>query len=188
MKTRVFIRPPVAGDAAAFLRAVRQSRALHRPWVCPPATPGAYQEYLRRISSDTHCGFLVLHRQGGRLVGVVNVSNIVRRTFQSASLGYYAFDGFAGQGLMREALQRVLARAFGQLKLHRLEANIQPDNAPSLALVRRCGFVHEGFSRRFLKLAGRWRDHERWAILAEDWRAARRNVAPGAGASPSRAT
>ena len=130
----------------------------------------------------------MLHRQGGRLVGVVNVSNIVRRTFQSASLGYYAFDGFAGQGLMREALQRVLARAFGQLKLHRLEANIQPDNAPSLALVRRCGFVHEGFSRRFLKLAGRWRDHERWAILAEDWRAARRNVAPGAGASPSRAT
>ena len=129
----------------------------------------------------------MLYRQSGRLVGVVNVSNIVRRTFQSASLGYYAFAGFAGQGLMREALQRVLAHAFGPLKLHRLEANIQPDNPASLALVRRCGFVREGFSRRFLKLAGRWRDHERWAILAEDWRAARRNVDLMRSASPSRA-
>ncbi len=130
----------------------------------------------------------MLYRQSGRLVGVVNVSNIGRRTFQSASLGYYAFDGFAGQGLMREALQRVLAHAFGPLKLHRLESNIQPDNPASLALVRRCGFVREGFSRRFLKLAGRWRDHERWAILAEDWRAARRNVDLVPSASPSRAT
>ncbi len=61
-------------------------------------------------------------------------------------------------------------RAFGELGLHRLEANIQPDNAASIALVRKPGFRLEGYSPRYLKIAGRWRDHERWAILAEEWR------------------
>ena len=66
----------------------------------------------------------------------------------------------------------ILAYAFTELKLHRLEANIQPHNAASIALVKRAGFVREGFSRRYLKICGEWRDHERWAILVEDWLAA----------------
>jgi len=73
---------------------------------------------------------------------------------------------------MTEAIQLMLQYAFTQLKLHRLEANIQPDNAASLALIKRACFVREGYSRRYLKICGRWRDHERWAILAEDWKAA----------------
>ena len=71
---------------------------------------------------------------------------------------------------MTEALQLTLRHAFVKLKLHRLEANIQPENTPSIALVKRAGFVKEGYSRRYLKISGRWRDHERWAILVEDWR------------------
>jgi ribosomal-protein-alanine N-acetyltransferase len=69
---------------------------------------------------------------------------------------------------MREGIRLTLRHAFGPLKLHRLEANIQPDNAPSLALVKGAGFRLEGYSPRYLKIGGRWRDHERWAILAED--------------------
>jgi ribosomal-protein-alanine N-acetyltransferase len=68
---------------------------------------------------------------------------------------------------MGEALQQVIRIAFGRLGLHRLEANIQPNNEASIALVRACGFRKEGFSPRYLKIRGRWRDHERWAILAD---------------------
>lgn len=73
------------------------------------------------------------------------------------------------------ALQLVLRHAFDTLRLHRLEANIQPGNKASIALVRRAGFTREGFSRRYLKINGHWRDHERWAILREDWLERRRS-------------
>jgi ribosomal-protein-alanine N-acetyltransferase len=77
---------------------------------------------------------------------------------------------YAGQGYMREAIELVLREAFLNLRLHRIEANIQPGNHASIALARGAGFSREGFSPRYLKIGGRWRDHERWAILAEDWR------------------
>jgi ribosomal-protein-alanine N-acetyltransferase len=71
---------------------------------------------------------------------------------------------------MLEGVGLVLSRAFGPLRLHRVEANVQPGNERSKALVRRLGFTKEGYSERYLKIGGRWRDHERWAILAENWR------------------
>jgi ribosomal-protein-alanine N-acetyltransferase len=111
--------------------------------------------------------FAVCRAEDGALVGVVNLSNIVRGAFQSGYLGYYAFAGHERQGLMRAGLQAVIRHAFRALKLHRLEANVQPGNAASRALVQACGFRQEGFSPRYLKVGGRWRDHERWAILAD---------------------
>lgn len=113
--------------------------------------------------------FLVL-RATGELVGVINLNEIVRGSFRGAYLGYYGFVPHIGRGLMREGLRLVLRRAFGELGLHRVEANIQPGNTASRRLVRRLGFRREGFSPRYLKIAGRWRDHERWALLAEEWR------------------
>ena len=98
--------------------------------------------------------------------GVINISNMVMGLFRSAFLGYYGFAGHERQGLMREGMKAVVRHAFTKLKLHRLEANIQPGNAASLALAKSCGFAKEGFSPRYLKIGGRWRDHERWAIIA----------------------
>ncbi len=109
--------------------------------------------------------FLVCRRDSGALVGVINVSNVVRGALRSGYLGYYVFAGHAQQGLMREGLRAVVRYAFKTLKLHRLEANIQPNNKASLALAAVCGFRKEGFSPRYLKIGGRWRDHERWALL-----------------------
>jgi ribosomal-protein-alanine N-acetyltransferase len=102
-------------------------------------------------------------------VGVVNLDEIVYGCFRSAYLGYYAFVPYAGRGLMKQGLDLVITHAFNEMKLHRLEANIQPRNVPSKALVKTLGFRREGFSQRYLKINGRWRDHERWAILSEDW-------------------
>lgn len=102
-------------------------------------------------------------------MGVVNISEIVRGSFRSGYLGYCAFEPFARRGLMQKGLALVIAEAFGKMKLHRLEANIQPENKRSRRLVKRLGFKREGFSPRYLKISGRWRDHERWALLAEEW-------------------
>lgn len=120
------------------------------------------------MASDSHRSFLVVLRESGAVVGAIHLNHIIPGALQGAFLGYYAFAPHAGQGLMREGMLLVLKHAFQKLKLHRLEANIQPENHVSIRLARSCGFVREGFSRRYLKVGGRWRDHERWAILSEE--------------------
>lgn len=165
----VVLSAPSASDAAQFIDAVRASRSLHGPWLDLPDTPGRFAAYLDRAAREDQANYLIRHRPCGGLVGVVNVSNIVRGGLQSGYLGYGAFASHAGRGLMTEGLRAVLDAVFGELRLHRVEANIQPGNARSIALVRRLGFEKEGCSRRYLLIDGDWRDHERWALLAEDW-------------------
>ena len=147
---------------------VRESRELHRPWTYPPERAGP----VRRPRLARRPRRLRLPRgllaDDGDLVGIFTVSQIVRGYFQSAYLGYYASAHHAGKGLMREAMALVLDLAFGPLSLHRLEANIQPGNAPSIALARGAGFRLEGYSPRYLLIGGRWRDHERYAITADE--------------------
>jgi ribosomal-protein-alanine N-acetyltransferase len=175
----VHLERPSLRREAEYLAAVRRSRTLHRGFVTCADTPNAYREYLRRSRRKNQESFFVV-TAAGELAGVVNLNEIVRYAFQSAYLGYYAFAPHAGRGLMREGLALVLAEAFEEVGLHRVEANIQPANRRSIALVRSLGFRYEGLARRYLKIAGRWRDHEHWALLREDWRAAR----PSARARP----
>jgi ribosomal-protein-alanine N-acetyltransferase len=171
---RVFLRAPEAADEAEFVAAMQASRSLHRPWLYAPQTPEDFREYLVRALRPTSEFFLACRHDDRAIVGFLNLSEIVHGSFQSAYLGYGAVSAFAGQGYMRDALPLLLADAFGRLRLHRVEANIQPRNTASIALVRRGGFRLEGLSPRYLKIGGRWRDHERWAVLSEDWRAVRR--------------
>jgi len=177
----VYLRPPSEDDTPRFLAAVRASRGLHNGWVQPPATAAAFATYVQRFAGAesrrplqaTHIGLVVCRSADNALVGVFNLSGIARGAFQSAYLGYYGLAPHAGQGYMGAGLALTLCVAFRKLSLHRVEANVQPGNIRSIALVRAAGFVHEGYARRYLKIGGRWRDHERWALLAEDWRAAR---------------
>ncbi|MFJ6719128.1 MULTISPECIES: GNAT family N-acetyltransferase [unclassified Streptomyces] len=168
---RVGIRGYRAADGPEFTARARESRDLHRPWLFPPDTLEAYEPYAARLDGDERAGYLVCERATGALAGFVNINNIVRGAFQSGALGYGAFAHAAGRGLLGEAFGLVLDQAFaptsaGGLGLHRLEANIQPDNAASIALVRRHGFRLEGLSPDFLYVDGAWRDHERWALTA----------------------
>ena len=168
---RAYLRAPRPSDRDEFLRLVNASRDLHRPWVYAPETSREFAAYLNRCESSTERCFLVCGREDDALAGVYNLSQIARGFFESAYLGYYAFAPAAGQGLMAEGLELVLRHTFRKLKLHRVEANIQPDNERSKRLVERAGFRYEGYSPRYLKIGGRWRDHERWAITREDWTA-----------------
>lgn len=165
MAAPVRLVPITLADRAEFIAAAARSRRLHHPWVSPPTTPSGF-EALVKAQGPINRGYVVRHARSGELVGYIAVTNIVRGFFRSAYLGYYAFAGHERQGLMRAALGLAVRTAFTELKLHRLEANIQPGNAASIALVRSCGFSKEGYSPRYLKIRGRWRDHERWAILA----------------------
>ncbi len=161
---------PSVRRRSEFLAAVARSRRLHGQWVSPPRTAEKFDQYLKRFDAPTHASYWIL-TEAGELAGVANVSEIVRGGFRSGYLGYYGFAPHDGRGYMTKGIGAVLSKAFRSLGLHRLEANIQPGNIQSRNLVQRLGFKLEGFSPRYLKIAGKWRDHERWAITAEDWRA-----------------
>ena len=128
-----------------------------------------FDRLMAVASLETNECFLLCRTQDDAVCGQINFSQIFRRAFQNAYLGYLLFHGFTGHGYMTEAVGLALGRAFNHLRLHRVEAHVQPNNLPSIAVLERNGFVKEGFSRRYLKIGGRWRDHERWAIIKEDW-------------------
>jgi len=169
MKKASILEEPSQERREEFLAAMRRSRRLHRSWASPPNTAEKFDAYVTRLQTGTHLGYWV-RTEDGELAGVININEIVRGIFCSAYLGYYAFEPHDGRGYMKKGLCAVLSEAFGRERLHRLEANIQPENEASRRLVQSVGFRLEGLSPRYLKIAGRWRDHERWAITAEEWR------------------
>ncbi|PBC94922.1 ribosomal-protein-alanine N-acetyltransferase [Streptomyces sp. OV198] len=165
---RVGIRHFTHEDGAEFTARARESKALHQPWLFPPRSVDAYAAYAGRLIEDrTKAGFLVCERDNGAIAGFININNIVEGGFLCGALGYGAFAHATGRGLMAEGLGLVVRYAFGAMGLHRLEINVQPRNAASIALARRCGFRLEGFSPDFIYIDGAWRDHERWAITSE---------------------
>ena len=170
--TRVYVRPPRQSDEFEFISLMRDSRSFHKPWASAPTDSARFASYLADSARSDFEAFLVCRIADDQLLGFFNVSQIARGSLQSAYLGYAAAHKFARQGYMREGMELVLRAAFLDLRLHRLEANIQPGNEASIALARGAGFQREGYSPRYLKIGGRWRDHERWALLADDWRRA----------------
>jgi ribosomal-protein-alanine N-acetyltransferase len=180
--TRVMLLPAARRDRADFIAAMRASADLHQPWISPPVDDEAFDAVLERARGDGFEFMLVRRRSDGAIAGYFDVSQIIRGPLQSAFLGYGGVASLAGQGYMSEGLGLLLRHVFEELRLHRIEANIQPGNERSLALVRRAGFVREGYSERYLKIGGRWRDHERWAIRVEQWQDARDDE----GYAPSR--
>ena len=148
----------------------RSSRVHFKGYANSQYSRDRFDALLLDAEKDSNACFLVCVNEGD-IAGTLNLSQIFRKLFQNAYLGYQLFSGFTGKGYMTEAVALALRHAFVDLELHRIEASVQPNNKPSIAVLMRNGFEKEGFSRRYLKINGRWRDHERWAILKEDWTA-----------------
>jgi ribosomal-protein-alanine N-acetyltransferase len=157
----------IRADAADLIAANLASQDYHLPWVTSFTDQTGFDNWYARGLVGPNVGLVAREAASNKVVGVVNINEIVAGAFQSAYLGYYGMSNFARTGLMTEALRAAVAYAFSELGLHRVEANIQPGNTASTALVRRLGFKQEGLSPRYLRINGEWRDHERWALLAD---------------------
>jgi GrpB-like predicted nucleotidyltransferase (UPF0157 family)/RimJ/RimL family protein N-acetyltransferase len=166
--SKVFIREPKIEDKEKFISAMQRSQSFHHPWVKAPTNSKEFDEYLQRYQQANQKSFLVCNEEEN-IFGVFNVSEIVHGLFQNAYLGFYAVADFSGKGYMSAGLKLVLAEIFNKLKLHRIEANIQPDNVQSIQLIKKNGFRYEGFSPRYLKIDNEWRGHEHWAMTYEDF-------------------
>ncbi|MET4926600.1 GNAT family N-acetyltransferase [Streptomyces sp. PSRA5] len=166
LPSRVELCPLTLADQDEFCSLVRASTELHTPWIQLPATAAEFQGWMRRFEDGTNRGFVIRVQETGAAAGMININSVIRGRYQGASLGYAAFAPSARRGYLAEGLTVALRHAFDNLRLHRLEANIQPANKASLALVQRLGFRYEGLSPAYLYIDGAWRDHERWAVTA----------------------
>lgn len=184
---RVLLRPPSFADMDEFLSLRIRSRAFHEPWEPAPAegqdrvSEQAFARYMEYVDDPRIERLFVCSAEDGSIRGAIHLSEIVRGAFQSAYMGYWVDVDAAGQGWMRAGLRLALHHTFESVGLHRVEANIRPENLPSIALVRGAGFRREGFSPRYLEIDGAWRDHERWALVVEDWRASASQPAHSSG-------
>jgi [ribosomal protein S5]-alanine N-acetyltransferase len=167
---RIFIRKPTEEDCQELLSLHQRSQEFHFPWVFPPINEPDCKKYINRCQNEDFEGLLICNVANNQIIGVANLSQIFYRNFQNTYLGYYIDVNFARQGLMSEGVRLAINYAFHTLGLHRIEANIQPENRASINLVQRLNFTKEGFSRRYLKINEKWCDHERWALTVEDWR------------------
>jgi ribosomal-protein-alanine N-acetyltransferase len=162
---RVLLRRLAAEDRDEFIALAEASIGFHHPWVWAPTTPEGFAEYLARFDQVTAVGFVVCLRSTGQIVGFVSISRIERASYEKGVLGYGAFVPHQGRGYMTEGVRLAVRYGFEQLRLHRLEADIQPENVTSLRLAAKAGLRREGFSPGLIRINGVWRDHERWAIV-----------------------
>jgi len=166
---KVYLREPTAKDFEEWDALYKSNRRLHRGLISPTFRRVDFEDLLVRNQGEDYESLLICANETVAIAGTITLSQIFRKAFQNAFLGYLLGEKFTGKGYMTEAVKLMLKYAFSNLKLHRVEANVQPNNAPSINVLKRCGFSKEGFSRNYLKISGKWRDHERWAIIKEDW-------------------
>ncbi|MDX6742047.1 GNAT family protein [Actinocorallia sp. A-T 12471] len=164
---RVVLRRLGPGDAEEVARLARLSLRLHARWVYMPRTTAECLDYLLRLADEGSIALTVRRADDDAIVGLITVSGITRGVYERAIVGYAGFAPTVGLGYLTEGLALAVHYGFKSLGLHRLEADIQPDNTASLRLAERVGFRREGMSPGFIRIDGEWRDHERWAITVD---------------------
>ncbi len=166
------LSPDKAPEVLAFYQ---ENRAHLEPWE-PRREFGFYtvdyhrlllEAYQKELLKGSGLRFWLRLKADGRLAGALNLTQIVRGPFLSGVIGYKTHAAYTGQGLMTEAVGRLIPLAFRELGLHRLEAGLMPVNEASRRVLVRNGFRQEGYSPGYLKINGRWEDHERYALLRE---------------------
>jgi len=172
----VFLRTPGLSDYPAWAELRAESRAFLTPW--EPTWPSddltraafrrRVRRYLTEIRDDHAYPFFIFRQPEGVLVGGITLSNVTRGMTQTATLGYWMGQRYAGHGLMTRAVRAIVPFAFGALHLHRLEAACLPHNRPSMRLLENVGFQREGLARGLVCINGRWQDHIVFALLSDD--------------------
>ena len=166
--TLVKVEPVVRADAAELIRDNLASRSYHAPWLEAFTDDEGFNTWFAALVGGPNIGLVAREVTSGGVVGVIDLSAISLKGFQSAYLGYYGMADLAGRGLMKEAVRKAVDYAFTEIGLHRLEASIQPANTRSIELIKRIGFRKEGFSPRYLKVNDVWCDHEHWVLLSDE--------------------
>ncbi len=173
---RLLLRAPTMTDHAAWAGLRVASRDFLEPW--EPAWPDddlektAFRRRLKRYAAELRDGlaypWFVFDASGRELLGGVTLAQVRRGVTQTGTVGYWMGAPHAGRGIMTEAVGLVAGFAFASLRLHRLEASCLPENTRSIRLLQKVGFSREGLARRYLCIAGEWRDHLLWGLLSDD--------------------
>lgn len=166
---KVYLRYVTYIDFGELLELFKSSLEFYKGLINPPLDFDSYKVYVDRNLDDSNECFVICQNVDNKIVGAINFTQIFRKSFQSCYLGYSLGVHFTGKGYMTEAVNLGLQHVFENLKLHRVEANVQPHNLASIKVLQKSGFIKEGFSRKYLKIDDVWCDHERWAIIVEDW-------------------
>jgi len=174
---RVYLRAATLDDWKNWSDLREASRDFLVPWepTWPPdcLTRDAFSRRLRRHQVDWHndaaYNLLIFRQQDHAIVGGLSINQIRRGVAQTGTLGYWTGQPYVRQGYMFEATQLLLAHAFGQLVLHRVEAGCVPTNEPSAQLLLKLGFTEEGYARQYLRINGKWEDHRLFGLLREDF-------------------
>lgn len=173
---RITLRMPVNADYAAWASLREASRRFLEPWE-PRWAPDelerhAWRSRIQRYREDYARGhaipFFIFTNQGGTLAGGITLGNIRHGVSQSAQIGYWVGERYAGKGLMLEAVNLVIPYAFDTLGLHRIEAACIPDNMRSIRVLEKARFTREGLLRSYLRINGSWQDHYLYALIASD--------------------
>jgi [ribosomal protein S5]-alanine N-acetyltransferase len=165
---RIFLRPVGAGDEAEFVALARDSAARHRGLIFAPTEASEFGDYLARFDGVHAVGFVVRVTATRQLAGLVNINQIRRTPELCGALGYGGFTVTAGHGYIGEAVRLAVPYAFDELGLSRLDAYIQPSNAPSRRVVEEAGFRPVTADRQTIVIAGESREHERWTLTRGD--------------------
>jgi ribosomal-protein-alanine N-acetyltransferase len=168
VNSRTVARPLTASDEPAFLALAVESLEFHRKWIKLPTESAEFKRYLSRFDNQSAFFFVICDSHSHSIVGFISLTGIEREPYHRGRLGYGIFERYARMGYISAGLRQVINFAFESLKLHRLEADIQPENGPSRRLVEKMGFTCEGVSRGFIRINGEWTDHERWALTPDD--------------------
>lgn len=172
------IRPLAVADAEEYAAAVIANRHHTEPW--EPVHPASHysvagqRETLRRDVEAWELGtgyaFAVLDRTtDDAIIGRIALGNVVRGAWRNATLGYWVAADAGGRGHATEAARLICAFAFERAGLHRVQPAVIPRNRRSIRVVEKAGFRHEGRALRYLNIAGRWEDHDIFAMTVEDW-------------------
>ena len=178
---QIVVRPLRGRDAAAWVDLRQRNEEWLTPWEGAPEaqpwaswadrhSPAVFAAMLRSLRRETRAGRLLAFgiTFEGRLVGQVSVSAIVRGAFDGATVGYWVDGAVAGRGIMPVALALVLDHCFGAVGLHRIEANVRPENIASSRVLDKLAFRREGLHRGYLHIDGAWRDHASFALIRGD--------------------